>query len=307
MRFCQSFMTELYRHLGEHTDVPAGDIGVGAREIGYLFGQYKRITNRYESGVLTGKGLSWGGARVRTRGDRLRVRLLRPGDARRARRVASTARRWWSPGRATSRSTRSRRSSSSAAASSPARTPPATSHDDAGHRRRRCSSRSSRSSAARWPTYAERRGGRARFVPRRSVWEVPCARGAAVRHAERAHRPRRRAADRERRRRPSARAPTCRARPRRSGRFATPGVAFAPRQGGQRRRRGDQRAGDAAERLARLVDLRVHRAAAADDHARHPRRLPRRPPTSTACRATTSPARTSPGSRASPTRCSPSA
>jgi glutamate dehydrogenase (NADP+) len=65
MRFCQSFMTELYRHLGEHTDVPAGDIGVGAREIGYLFGQYKRITNRYESGVLTGKGLTWGGAQVR--------------------------------------------------------------------------------------------------------------------------------------------------------------------------------------------------------------------------------------------------
>ncbi|GAA2780203.1 NADP-specific glutamate dehydrogenase [Saccharopolyspora taberi] len=66
MRFCQSFMTELYRHVGEHTDVPAGDIGVGGREIGYLFGQYKRITNRYESGVLTGKHLSLGGARVRT-------------------------------------------------------------------------------------------------------------------------------------------------------------------------------------------------------------------------------------------------
>lgn len=65
MRFCQSFMTELYRHLGEYTDVPAGDIGVGMREIGYLFGQYKRITNRYESGVLTGKGLTWGGSLVR--------------------------------------------------------------------------------------------------------------------------------------------------------------------------------------------------------------------------------------------------
>ncbi len=65
MRFCQSFMTELYRHIGEHTDVPAGDIGVGGREIGYLFGQYKRITNRYESGVLTGKGLNYGGAQVR--------------------------------------------------------------------------------------------------------------------------------------------------------------------------------------------------------------------------------------------------
>jgi glutamate dehydrogenase (NADP+) len=65
MRFCQSFMTELYRHLGEFTDVPAGDIGVGTREIGYLFGQYKRITNRYESGVLTGKSPHWGGALVR--------------------------------------------------------------------------------------------------------------------------------------------------------------------------------------------------------------------------------------------------
>ncbi|MBX7160628.1 MAG: NADP-specific glutamate dehydrogenase [Acidimicrobiia bacterium] len=65
MRFCQSFMTELYRHVGEYTDVPAGDIGVGRREIGYMFGQYKRITNRYESGVLTGKGVDWGGALVR--------------------------------------------------------------------------------------------------------------------------------------------------------------------------------------------------------------------------------------------------
>ena len=65
MRFCQSFMTELHRHLGEYIDVPAGDIGVGGREIGYMFGQYKRITNRYESGVLTGKGLVYGGSRAR--------------------------------------------------------------------------------------------------------------------------------------------------------------------------------------------------------------------------------------------------
>ena len=65
MRFCQSFMTELARHLGEYTDVPAGDIGVGQREIGYLFGQYKRLMNRYESGVITGKSLDWGGAQVR--------------------------------------------------------------------------------------------------------------------------------------------------------------------------------------------------------------------------------------------------
>jgi glutamate dehydrogenase (NADP+) len=65
MRFCQSMMTELHRHIGEYTDVPAGDIGVGGRELGYLFGHYKRMTNRYESGVLTGKGLTWGGSAVR--------------------------------------------------------------------------------------------------------------------------------------------------------------------------------------------------------------------------------------------------
>lgn len=64
MRFCQSFMTELYRHIGPNTDVPAGDIGVGAREIGYMFGQYKRIKNAFE-GVLTGKGLTYGGSLVR--------------------------------------------------------------------------------------------------------------------------------------------------------------------------------------------------------------------------------------------------
>jgi glutamate dehydrogenase (NADP+) len=66
MRFCQSFMTELYRHVDENTDVPAGDIGVGSREIGFLFGQFKRITNRYESGVITGKGIDWGGSLMRT-------------------------------------------------------------------------------------------------------------------------------------------------------------------------------------------------------------------------------------------------
>jgi glutamate dehydrogenase (NADP+) len=65
MRFCQSFMTELYRHVGANIDVPAGDIGVGSREIGYMFGQYKRITNRF-TGVLTGKGLEFGGSLVRT-------------------------------------------------------------------------------------------------------------------------------------------------------------------------------------------------------------------------------------------------
>lgn len=66
MRFCQSFMTELHRHIGEYKDVPAGDIGVGAREIGFLFGQYRRLAGQHESGVLTGKGLTWGGSLVRT-------------------------------------------------------------------------------------------------------------------------------------------------------------------------------------------------------------------------------------------------
>ena len=64
MKFCQAFMTELYRHIGPDEDVPAGDIGVGAREIGYLFGQYKKLTHQFQ-GVLTGKGMEWGGSILR--------------------------------------------------------------------------------------------------------------------------------------------------------------------------------------------------------------------------------------------------
>ena len=64
MRFCQSFMTELYRYIGPNTDIPAGDIGVGGREIGYMFGQYKKLKKEF-TGVLTGKGLSWGGSLIR--------------------------------------------------------------------------------------------------------------------------------------------------------------------------------------------------------------------------------------------------
>ena len=66
MRFCQSFMTELYRHIGQFTDTPAGDIGVGAREVAYMFGQYKKIVDRFEAGVITGKGLTFGGSLART-------------------------------------------------------------------------------------------------------------------------------------------------------------------------------------------------------------------------------------------------
>ena len=75
MSFCQSFMTELYRHIGADTDVPAGDIGVGAREIGYMFGQYKRIKNEF-TGVLTGKGLNWGGSLIDLRQLDMAVSIL---------------------------------------------------------------------------------------------------------------------------------------------------------------------------------------------------------------------------------------
>ena len=90
-RFCQAFMTELYRHIGQFTDVPAGDIGVGGREIGFLFGQYKRISNQF-TGVLTGKGINWGGSEIRpeatgygasTSRKRCSLPALRPSRARR--------------------------------------------------------------------------------------------------------------------------------------------------------------------------------------------------------------------------------
>ena len=80
MAFCQSFMTELFRHIGADTDVPAGDIGTGAREIGFMFGQYKRLKDVYE-GVLTGKGLTWGRFTCKNSGYRLRSCILRSGNA----------------------------------------------------------------------------------------------------------------------------------------------------------------------------------------------------------------------------------
>ena len=114
MRFCQAFMSELFRHIGPDTDVPAGDIGVGGREIGYLFGMYKKLRNEF-TGVLTGKGLNWGGSLIRPEATGYgcvyfaQEMLGDPqGDARRARPASS-------PAAATSRSTRSRRSSTSAA------------------------------------------------------------------------------------------------------------------------------------------------------------------------------------------------
>ncbi len=305
MRFCQSFMTELYRHIGEYTDVPAGDIGVGGREIGYLFGQYKRITNRYESGVLTGKGLTWGGSQVRTEATGygtvyfVEEMLARRGESFDGKRVvvsgsgnvaiyaiekvhqlggtvvACSDSSGYVVDEQASTSSSSRRSRRSGAAGSPS-TPTA--------RRRR----------ALRPT-----GG--------SIWDVacdialPCATQNELNGARRADAGRATGAP------SSPRAPTCPHARGDRGSSSEAGVALRARQGGQRRRRRDQRAGDAAERLARLVDVRAHRGPSRRDHARHPRPLLPRPPTSSAPPATTSRAPTSPASCGSPTRCSPSA
>ena len=172
MRFCQSFMTELYRHLGEYTDVPAGDIGVGGREIGFLFGQYKRITNRYESGVLTGKGITWGGSLVRTEATGFGTvmfteqMLQARGEDLEGRRVIVSG------------------SGNVAVYASEKAT-------DLGARVVACSDSSGyvvdedgldidlvkqvkEVERARISEYANRRGGRARFIDSSAIWEVPC-------------------------------------------------------------------------------------------------------------------------------------
>ncbi len=100
MRFCQSFMTELFRHIGPDIDVPAGDIGVGTREIGYLFGQYKRLTREF-SGVLTGKGLNWGGSLIRPEATGYGVVYFAEEMLKSKRDSPLTARPWPSPASAT--------------------------------------------------------------------------------------------------------------------------------------------------------------------------------------------------------------
>ena len=257
MRFCQAFMTELHRHLGEQTDVPAGDICVGQREIGCLFGQYKRMTNRYESGVLTGKGLGWGGAQVRTeatgygcayfvqemlatRGDALDrgpVVVSRRRQRRHPRdREGATTRR---PGHRLLRHQRLRprpggHRRAAAQGDQAQRAPPVV--------RLRPASRWSVSVRLR----GKRRGG---AVPRRP----------SLRQPERTHRTRRSAAGRGRRPR--------RRRGRKHALHSGSAAAVRSgwrvvraRQGGQRGRRCHQRARDAAERLPRLLDPRADRA-----------------------------------------------
>jgi glutamate dehydrogenase/leucine dehydrogenase len=126
MRFCQSFMTELHRHLGEYTDVPAGDIGVGGREIGYLFGQYKRLTNRYEAACLRARPSSTA-ARAPARRRPATARPISCKACWRPKASRSMAGGRLSRARATSPSTPSRRSRNTAARSWPAPTPTATS------------------------------------------------------------------------------------------------------------------------------------------------------------------------------------
>ena len=268
------FMTELYRHIGEHTDVPAGDIGVGGREIGYLFGQYKRITNRYESGVLTGKGLDLGRLARAHRGDRLRHGPVRRAHARDQGPVASTAGACSSPAPATSPSTRSRRPSSSARTSSRAPTPTGYVVDEPASTSP-CCSRPARPTACPCSVYAERRGASATFVPGRRVWEVgadialPCATQneldeddalalIGVRPAS-----------------PSPRARTCPPPRRPSALLQEAGVLYAPGKAAN--------AGGVATSALEMQQnasrdswtFELHRAAPRRDHALHPRPLPR--------------------------------
>ena len=121
MRFCQSFMTELSRHIGPDTDVPAGDIGVGGREIGFLFGQYKRLRNEF-TGVLTGKGLAWGGSLIRPEATGYGCVYFADEMLKTRKQTRWKASSAWFPARATSRSTRSRNCSTSAPSPLPSAT-----------------------------------------------------------------------------------------------------------------------------------------------------------------------------------------
>ena len=268
MRFCQSFMTELYRHIGEDTDVPAGDIGVGGREIGFMFGQYKRITNRYESGVLTGKGLTWGGSLVRTEATGYGAtffvaemlqgarRLPRRQDLRglRLRQRRHLRHREGPPARRQGRRLlRLQRL-----------------HLRRGRHRPRAGQADQGSRAQPHQRLRRARSKKAHYVAGGNIWDVPCqvampsatqnelnGRDARSAGPERLHRGGRgrQHADHARRR---ARVPGREDR-------------LRPGQGRQRRRRGHSRAGNAAERQPRFLDLRAHREAPARDHAQHPR------------------------------------
>ena len=309
MRFCQSFMTELQRHVGQFTDVPAGDIGVGGREIGYLFGQYKRIRNEF-TGVLTGKGLEFGGSLIRpeatgygtvyfaeemaaTRGESLagkdcivsgsgNVAQYTAREAARPRRQARHPERL---GRVHLRQGRYR-PREARLGDGPEEQPPRSDH------------------------------GVRRAVPDRGVHAgrseplvQPAVGGAGARRRSRARR-----RTRSTRRTPptcspsgvyivaeGANMPTVHRRRRALRRGAD---ALRAGQGRQRGRGRRQRARDVAELRAQELDARDDRRAPAHDHGADPRELRAARPRSTGCPATTCTVRTSPGSPRSRTRCS---
>ena len=301
MRFCQSLMTELYRHLGEYTDVPAGDIGVGEREIGYLFGQYKRITNRYESGVLTGKGLGWGGSLVRNEATGYGAVFFAERDARRGRGRSRSTARWSVSGSGNVADLRrSRRSTSSAAGGRRARTPRGYVVDEAGIDLELLK-QVKEVERARISDVRRRRDGGPQFVEGGSVWDVPCevALPCATQNE----------LDARRRGRPG--------RERRA--VAVAEGANMPVHARRRRRlqKGGHRSSPPARpptpaawpparwrcsRTPRATrwSFDAHRGPAARDHARHPRALRRTRPRSTARPVTTWPAPTSRASSRSP-------
>ncbi len=196
MRFCQAFVTELFRHIGADTDVPAGDIGVGGREVGYMVGMYKKLANSAAC-VFTGKGLSFGGSPDPSRSHRLRHRLLRRGNAQAPAARASTACASASPAPATWPSIAVEKAMALGAKV-------VTRVRLQRHRDRRTAS-----PPRSWPVlmdvknhhygrvsdYAKRVGARA-SMPGQRPWHVPVRRGPAVRHAERAGRQRRQDPDR---------------------------------------------------------------------------------------------------------------
>ena len=239
MRFCQSFMTELYRHLGEYTDVPAGDIGVGGREIGYLFGQYKRITNRYESGVLTGKGIDLGrlaGAAPRPPATApcffVEEMLAHP------RRVLRRQARAWCPARATWPSTPSRRCTQLGGHGRGLLRLRRLRRRRERHRPRPAQARSRRSSAAASPTTPSARrlrtsSSQAARLGRRLRQSRCPAPPRTSSTQDRAARLVKQRLHRRRRGRQHAR------HARGASRSRRPASLFAPGQGRQRRRRGD--------------------------------------------------------------------
>ena len=263
-------MTELYRHIGEYTDVPAGDVGVGRREIGYLFGQYKRITNRYESGTLTGKGLTWGGSHVRTEATGYgavyftKEILSNRKESFDGKRVVISG----SGNVAIYAVEKVHELGGSVIACS----------DSAGYvvdekgidldllKEIKLSRR------GRIREYAEVRGD-AHYVDTDIDLGGALRYRPAVRHAERAQRQRRPHVDQEwlrdrrRRRQHALHARRHQAHQRRR-------LDLRPGQGRQRRRGRHQCTRDAAERFPRLLELRTHRGTTRRHHARYPRSLP---------------------------------